>query len=110
MSRVSAPSPNPPPSPGTRPPVWVTLVATSLGAGFVPYAPGHSGTLTAVALAWGLAYAPPWVYGLVLFFLIAIGTLASELWGLASGRADDQRIVIDEVVGYLMTLMFVRRS
>src|SRR5439155_4828950 len=84
--------------------------ATSCGAGFVPYAPGHSGTLTAVALAWGLAHAPAWVYGLGLFVLVAVGTIASELWGQSTGRADDQRIVIDEVVGYLMALMFVRRT
>jgi phosphatidylglycerophosphatase A len=81
-----------------------------MGAGFVPYAPGHSGTLTAVALAWALGHVGAWAYGLVLFVVIAVGTVASEVWGQATGVPDDQRIVVDEVAGYLATLMFVPRS
>ena len=93
-----------------RPPLWATLVATSCGAGFVPVAPGHSGTLTAVALAWGLSHVGGWAFGLALFLVLAVGTLAAEVWGVATGVPDDQRIVIDEVAGYLATLMFVPRS
>ncbi|MCU1280738.1 MAG: phosphatidylglycerophosphatase [bacterium] len=111
MASVSAASPDSSPSPARgRPPLWATLVATSMGAGFVPVAPGHSGTLTAVALAWGLAHVGAWAYGLVLFVVLAVGTVAAEVWGLATGVPDDQRIVIDEVAGYLATLMFVPRS
>ena len=93
-----------------RPPLWATLVATSGGAGFVPVAPGHSGTLTAVALAWGLAHVGAWAFGLALFVVVAVGTLASEVWGQATGVPDDQRIVIDEVAGYLGTVMLVPRT
>lgn len=93
-----------------RPPLWATLVATSGGAGFVPVAPGHSGTLTAVALAWGLSHVGAWAFGLALFVVVAVGTVASEVWGLATGVPDDQRIVVDEVAGYLATIMFVPRS
>ncbi|MDB4964799.1 MAG: phosphatidylglycerophosphatase [Myxococcales bacterium] len=108
---VAASAPDSPPSvAGVRPPFWVTLVATSFGAGFMPGMPGHTGTLTAVAMAWGLAHAPAWLYGIVLLFIIAIGTIASELWGQSTGVPDDQRIVVDEVVGYLATLMFVPRT
>jgi phosphatidylglycerophosphatase A len=111
MASVSAPTTDSPPSPPrARPPLWATLVATSMGAGFVPVAPGHSGTLTAVALAWGLGHVGAWAYGLALFVVTAVGTIASEVWGLATGVPDDQRIVIDEVAGYLATLMFVPRT
>jgi len=111
MAEVSAASPDasPPPARG-RPPLWATLVATSFGAGFVPVAPGHSGTLTAVAMAWGLSHVGGWAYGLALFVVLAVGTLAAEAWGAATGVPDDQRIVIDEVAGYLGTLMFVPRT
>jgi phosphatidylglycerophosphatase A len=85
-------------------------VATSFGAGFVPKAPGHSGTLTAVALAWGLSHVGPWAYGLALFVIVAIGTVAAETWGAATGIPDDQRIVVDEVAGYLVTIMYVPRN
>ncbi|HEX9105295.1 MAG TPA: phosphatidylglycerophosphatase A, partial [Polyangia bacterium] len=108
---MSAPSTDSPPPPTrARPPLWVTLVATSCGAGFVPGAPGHSGTLTAVALAWGLSHVGAWAYGLVLFVVLVVGTLAAEAWGAATGVPDDQRIVVDEVAGYLGTLMLVPRT
>ena len=111
MANVSAPSPDSPSPPArARPPLWATLVATSMGAGFVPFAPGHSGTLTAVALAWALSHVGAWAYGLALFVVAAVGTLAAEVWGHATGVPDDQRIVIDEVAGYLATLMFVPRT
>lgn len=104
-------APDSPPSPAVvRPPWWVTLVATSGGAGFMPYAPGHTGTLTAVALAWGLDRIGAWAYGVGMFLVLAVGTLAAELWGQATGRPDDQRIVVDEVAGYLATMMLVPRT
>ena len=100
----------PPPSDRPRPPLWATLVATSCGAGFMPRAPGHTGTLTAVALAWALGRVGAWAYGLGLFVVVAVGTVAAEVWGLATGVPDDQRIVVDEVAGYLVTVMLVPRG
>ena len=90
-----------------RAPLWATLVATSMGAGFVPKAPGHSGTLTAVPLAWALARGGRWVFVGGLVVVTLIGWWAAELFGRASGKEDDQRIVIDEVAGYLTTLLLV---
>ncbi len=98
------------PSPRARPPLWVTLVATAGGAGFVPVAPGHSGTLVALGLAWALSHVGPWAFGLALFVVLAVGTIAAEAWGAATGVPDDQRIVVDEVAGYFATLMFVPRT
>jgi phosphatidylglycerophosphatase A len=63
-----------------------------------------------VALAWGLSHVGAWAYGLTLFLVLAIGTLAAETWGAATGVPDDQRIVIDEVAGYLGTVMLVPRT
>ncbi len=111
MRGVSAPRTDAtPPPPRARPPLWATLVATSCGAGFMPGAPGHTGTLTAVPLAWALDRAGAWCYGLGLVVVVAAGTIAAEAWGVATGVADDQRIVVDEVAGYLVTMMFVPRT
>lgn len=93
-----------------RPPLWATIVATSCGAGFMPGAPGHTGTATAVPLAWALSRAGAWCYGLGLFVVVAVGTIAAEVWGACTGVPDDQRIVVDEVAGYLVTLVFVPRT
>jgi phosphatidylglycerophosphatase A len=91
-------------------PLAATVIATSFGAGFVPRAPGHSGTLTAVPLAWALAKGGDVVFIAGLVAVSLVGWWAAEMFGRYTGREDDQRIVIDEVAGYLMTLVLVPRS
>lgn len=93
-----------------RPPLWATIIATSFGAGFVPKAPGHSGTLTAVPMAWALAKGGQWVFVLGVVVITLVGTWASEIYVRATGKDDNQQIVVDEVAGYLVTLLMVPRS
>jgi phosphatidylglycerophosphatase A len=90
--------------------LWASLVATSLGAGLVPVAPGHSGTLMALLLVLGLDSVGAWAFGLGLFVVTALGTVAAEIWCTATGVDDDQRIVVDEVAGYMLTVVLVRRT
>ncbi len=95
----------------SRRPAWpVTVIATSFGAGFMPRSPGTTGTVTAIPMAWALARlgAWPFVGGTVLVTLI--GIWASSLFVRATGKDDDQRIVIDEVAGYLVTLLLVPKT
>src|SRR5687768_12132947 len=89
-------------------PLLPRIIATSFGAGYMPVAPGHTGTLTAVPLAWALGHLPWWGFLLGTVLVSATGTWASDRFLAATGRDDDQRIVIDEVAGYLVTLMFVQ--
>lgn len=98
------------PGSATRPSLLVTLVATALGAGFSPYAPGTCGTLAAVPLAYGLlGLGRGW---------FAAGTVLVTLGGIwaagrfcqATGCHDNQRVVIDEVAGYLLSVALVPRS
>ena len=44
---------------------FAKLLATSLGAGYVPKMPGHCGTAMGVPIAWALWDAPLWVFVLV---------------------------------------------
>jgi phosphatidylglycerophosphatase A len=97
------------PSP-TRAPLGVTLIATSFGAGFSPLAPGTMGTLTAIPLAWALSRAPGFVFWIATVLVSAIGTWAAERFQRAHGTDDDQRIVVDEVAGYLVTLLLVPKT
>jgi phosphatidylglycerophosphatase A len=39
-----------------------------------------------------------------------LGSVAADVYGRATGRSDDQRIVVDEVAGYLVTLAPVART
>lgn len=93
------------PSPALPPmsPV-VAIVATFFGAGLIPRSPGTMGTLATVPLAYGLLrLGPLWVWAATVF-VTAIGTWAAGRYCAATGRHDNQRIVIDEVAGYLLTL------
>jgi len=93
-----------------RAPLGVTLIATSLGSGLLPLAPGTMGTLTAIPLAWALAKLAPIWFWLATIAVSAIGTAAASAFQRANGTDDDQRIVIDEVAGYLVTLLVVPKN
>ncbi len=87
-----------------------TLVATVLGAGFAPRGPGTAGTIMAIPLAWALGKHQWWVFWIGIAVVTAVGTWASNAFVRATGTDDDQRIVIDEVAGYLLTLALVPRG
>jgi phosphatidylglycerophosphatase A len=85
-------------------------IATALGAGYSPIAPGTCGTAVTVPLAFALATLPLWQYALVLVAIIAIGIWAADRADRAWGTHDTGRIVIDEVAGYLTTMALVDRG
>ena len=85
-------------------------IATALGAGYSPIAPGTCGTAVTVPLAFALAPLPVWQYVLVLVAVTVIGIWAAGRADRAWGTHDTGRIVIDEVAGYLVTMTLVDRS
>lgn len=85
------------------------LTATAFGAGYSPIAPGTCGTAVAVPLAWALSDFTWWQFTIVAVAVTALGILAAHHADLAWGTEDNQRIVIDEVAGYLVTLIPVDR-
>jgi phosphatidylglycerophosphatase A len=103
-------SPNNAAVPPSRPSLPVRIIATSLGSGYSPVAPGTCGTLTAIPMAWGLAKLGTIAFGVGFLVITAIGTWAAEHFCRATGMDDDQRIVVDEVAGYLLTLMAVAKT
>ncbi len=96
----------PRPTPSARPDGW-TLLAAWGPCGFSPVAPGTVGTLGAVPLAWAVARLEPlaaWAF-LLAFFALAVhaATRAAGWWRVV----DAPGIVIDEVLGYLVTVAFL---
>ena len=91
-------------SDGIRATDWIAVaIATAGGAGFAPKAPGTAGSLVGVALYLALERAGAGAYhvhAIIFFFVIGIWASArvERLWG-----HDAQRIVIDEVVGQMIT-------
>jgi phosphatidylglycerophosphatase A len=83
---------------------WIAIfIATAGGAGFAPKAPGTAGAIVGVAIyllmerAGAGAYYP---HAIIFFFIVGIwaSSRVEHLWG-----HDAQRIVIDEVVGQMIT-------
>lgn len=80
-------------------------LATWFGCGLVPVAPGTAGTLGAVPLYWlvirggriGLAAA---AVAVTLVGIWAASVVANEL-----GKKDPQLVVVDEVAGFLLTML-----
>ena len=84
----------------------LVLLSTGCYAGYSPKAPGTLGSALGVLLAWALSFAPSPVY------LIAMGLgIPLAIW--VSDRAekhfghDAKQIVIDEVIGMIITLAWV---
>jgi len=79
-------------------------LATVGGVGRAPVAPGTFGSALALLLYLPLAALGPLGYGLATLALLAAGIPAAGAAERIYGRRDDGRIVIDEVVGQLLTL------
>jgi phosphatidylglycerophosphatase A len=84
------------------------LIATVFGVGLAPVAPGTWGSLPGVALAWGIgAFLGPWWVAAALLLVAAAGTWAAEGTARHFGHEDPRPVVVDEVAGQLLTLLFV---
>ncbi len=86
-----------------NPPVWRVL-ASGLGAGRVPVAPGTAGTLVAVPLAWALAQLPPTLHLLALAAALPAAALVCGRAARLDGRDDPGWIVLDEIVGFCVAV------
>lgn len=83
--------------------ILAVTVATALGAGLVPKAPGTMGTLVAIPLAWATRNWD-WPPRVALWIgLTALGTWAARVLDSLMGTGDNQCIVIDEVIGLGIT-------
>ncbi len=83
-------------------------IATAFGIGFLPFAPGTWGSLASIFAAWGIVGAVG-QSGLLLasMLVLALGWWAADVYVAASGIEDAPEIVIDEVAGMWLALLFV---
>lgn len=85
---------------------WALLAAWG-PCGLAPVAPGTVGTLGAVPLAWAVAGLDPLPYAAFLAAFLALSVHAAGHAGRHWRVVDASQIVIDEVMGYLVTMAFV---
>jgi phosphatidylglycerophosphatase A len=85
----------------------VHFLAFGFGAGLAPRAPGTFGSAVGIVAAWWLLELPlAWRVGVVLA-VIAAGIFICGESARRLGRHDDQRIVLDEIAGVLLTSLAV---
>jgi phosphatidylglycerophosphatase A len=84
-----------------------TLVATGLGAGYSPFAPGTAGSLVGLALFWPMRAWPFAWQAVACMALFVLGAVAAGRVAEQVGREDPGIVVVDEIVGMWVTLLLV---
>lgn len=78
-------------------------LATALGAGFAPKAPGTFGSAVGLLL-WWLLPASPVVQLVAIVVVFAAGAWSGSVAERHFGKSDPGQVVIDEVLGQLITM------
>jgi phosphatidylglycerophosphatase A len=89
---------------------FILLLATGFGVGYSPVAPGTLGTLIAILIYYFLSEIPPPLYEITLIGFFFLSVWISENAERLFGKKDDQRIVVDEVIGFLITMLWVPKT
>ena len=83
-------------------------VATCLGVGYGPIAPGTWGSIPGCLLTWAVVrVSGPWAAVAVLAVVTAAGLWAADRAAAILGVKDPGRVVVDEVAGQMLTLLFL---
>ena len=84
-------------------PLLGLAVATVCGVGYAPVAPGTFGSAAGLLL-WWLLPASPVVQSVAIVALFIVGSWSGNVAERHFGRTDPGQVVIDEVMGMLITL------
>ena len=79
------------------------LIATSLGVGYVPFAPGTFGSAAGLLLWWLLPHTALVQAGAIVV-LFVVGSWSGSVAEHHFGKTDPGQVVVDEVMGMLITL------
>jgi phosphatidylglycerophosphatase A len=98
------------PAPVRSPGGWgvaAQLIATVFGAGYSPLIPGTAGSAVGVFTFIALHGTSPLTQVVVTLVVFGVGTLAATHTATRVGRKDPGIVVIDEVVGQWVSLLFL---
>jgi len=102
MSEARLPNPDVR-APTSRSSIPALLCATVLGVGYAPFAPGTFGSAAGLLL-WMVLPSSPAVHAVVIVVIFGLGSWAGTIAEAHFGRRDPGQVVIDEVMGMLITL------
>ena len=86
------------------------FISTGVYTGYFPFAPGTIGTITAIPLVLLLSLFTPLTYGIVTVAIFVAGVWSSGMAEVIFQRNDAPPIVIDEIVGFLITMFYVPKG
>src|SRR5689334_9109803 len=86
---------------------FLLQLAVFFGVGKSPKAPGTVATAATIPVWYLLAQTGPFIYMGVTLILVFVGVAAANAYEAISDRHDSKEIVIDEVVGYLITMTWL---
>lgn len=85
----------------------ILFLSSNAGLGYAPLASGTFGTLAGIPIFYLTGAWPWWLFLVTLTALLFFSFWLSDAAGKIYGVADDGRIVVDELVGYLVTVAFL---
>jgi phosphatidylglycerophosphatase A len=80
-------------------------IATGGFSGYFPIAPGTMGSLVGAAIVWGIRDTSVVIQVILSVALLLIGVWASDKARQIFGQSDPSRVVIDEIVGMMITMI-----
>lgn len=83
----------------------ILFLATGFGSGYFPVAPGTAGSVVGLAMAWALGNKSFFLILFLSVLLLGIGIYVSGAAGQIWKVSDPSRVVIDEIVGMLVTMI-----
>jgi phosphatidylglycerophosphatase A len=89
---------------------FILFIATGFGVGYSPIAPGTLGTLVAILVYYFLSNIPFPLYEITLVGFLFFSVWVSGNAEIFFGKKDDQRIVIDEIIGFLISMLWVPKT
>ncbi len=93
----------------SEPSFFVRLIATGFFSGYSVFAPATVGSGVALAIYCLLPPLNPWAWGVLLGGLFLVGVYASRAGEKAWGK-DPKYVVIDEFVGFFVTVSLLPQS
>jgi phosphatidylglycerophosphatase A len=83
------------------------FISFGFGSGLLPKMPGTWGTVVAIPIYLFIASYPLWLYALITLLLICFAVYACDVTARDIGVHDHPGIVLDEIVGYLLTMIAI---
>lgn len=86
------------------------LIATGLFSGYIPFSPGTAGSLVALLLYWIIPGSESIFFSGAIVLLFFSGAWAAARLDTETKSHDNQQIVIDEIVGMLITIILMEKK